>query len=82
MEWVIEIGKRSVTISAFTDGQSSYRYIVDVRDGWQATVDKMDELLLVKLYRGEKVIHVGMFPLHLTTVVWRDISDIYKSYEQ
>ena len=82
MEWIIEITKKNIIISAFTNGQSNYRYSFDVRDGWQATVDKMDELLLVKLYKGDKVIHVGMFPLHLATVIWRDISDIYKSYEQ
>lgn len=79
MEWIIEITKKNIIISAFTNGQSNYRYSVDVRDGWQATVDKMDELLLVKLYKEDKVIHVGMFPLHLATVIWRDISDIYKN---
>lgn len=82
MEWIIEISKKTILVSAYTNGQSNYRYSVDIKDGWQATVDKMDELLLVKLFKGDKVIHIGMFPLHLAAVVWRDIGDIYKSYEQ
>ncbi len=49
---------------------------------WTAAVDKMDDYVLVKLVNSKNdFIHLCMLPTHSTSIIWYDISELYKIYE-
>ncbi len=82
MKWIVEIAKNSVKI--INDNQ--YSAIYEVKDGWFAGVDKVDDFFLVSLSKGSNEtvkhkIHLCMLPANDSSVIWKNINDLYRSYD-
>lgn len=79
MNWIVNISKNAVTLINQNNEKVS---AADIRPGWTATVDKIDEFVLVKLVNSEnKAIHLYMLPADCTSIIWTNIYDIYRQYE-
>lgn len=80
MNWIIEIYKNSVVVI----GDNNYRSNYEVRTGWQANVDKVENIYIVSLkntQNADNVIHLSMLPVENTTILWKNIEDVYRSFD-
>ena len=79
MHWIVEITRTSVKVF---NTENRYETYHEIKPGWQAAVDKMDDIFLVNLKDSAgHTIHLAMLPKQMTSVVLKNISDIYKQIE-
>ena len=79
MEWIVKISKNTVTLFENMNVFST----VEIRKGWTATVDKVDDYIMVKLVNTEgKPIHLCMLPAGNVSIIWENINDAYRLYEK
>jgi len=78
MNWIVEIGKNYVRVK----NDIGYKSYYEIKPGWRGGVDKVDDFLMAKVTSADKVIHLAMLPVTCTSVIWKNIDEAYKLYEQ